>query len=629
MTRSGAVLGALVVRWALWLGLLGGAGLAFPAGAEVLVLDHANAVVTVNGVTRTDAVQLPYHWDRVHRGPAGEAVFELPFALPSAPTGPYGVYFKRIGNTAEVWLNGGLLARFGDPQRPNTGDYVKGPQFITVPERLLGTQNVIRIHIRADGGRYGGLSVLELGPEREVRPRYAEAYQWRVMASVAVAIFSLLVGVGALMLWLTQVDLRKPARQQRDGIYLAAGIGELCWALRVGDAAFEYPPIAWPWWGGLITVAFAGWICCMGLFCHHVAGWHQHRSMPWVRAGLWTLLGASVVASVASFALETPIYMTIWLASANVIFMVYALVYFRAAWRQSEPTWLLLAFAGVVNVAAGVHDWVAIRVSVDYDGNNWIRYSSVLFGVVLWNVVLARFRAASAQSRELMATLEARVTDKEAELKASYEQLEALARQQERTAERSRILRDMHDGVGSHISSAIRQLQSEGEGHGPAGHGEVLLTLRDAMDQLKLSIDAMHLPPGDVNALLANLRYRLEPRFSCMGIELQWDVDLLPALGCLDVSGMRQLQFMLFEALSNVLQHAHATVLRMEAHAGAQVGTQTGVVVRVIDNGVGFDAHSPQKKGLLSQQERAAAIGAQFGVTSQPGHTTVEIRFPG
>lgn len=52
------------------------------------------------------------------------------------------------------------------------------------------------------------------------------------------------------------------------------------------------------------------------------------------------------------------------------------------------------------------------------------------------------------------------------------------------------------------------------------------------------------------------MRYRMGPRFAGMGIELQWDVDLLPICEKLDGSAMSELQFMLFEALSNVLQHA-------------------------------------------------------------------------
>jgi signal transduction histidine kinase len=46
----------------------------------------------------------------------------------------------------------------------------------------------------------------------------------------------------------------------------------------------------------------------------------------------------------------------------------------------------------------------------------------------------------------------------------SRKTLEHLARSQERMAERGRILRNMHDGVGAHISSAMRQLQMDGGG---------------------------------------------------------------------------------------------------------------------------------------------------------------------
>ena len=207
----------------------------------------------------------------------------------------------------------------------------------------------------------------------------------------------------------------------------------------------------------------------------------------------------------------------------------------------------------------------------------------------------------------------------------SRKALEHLARSQERMSERGRILRNMHDGVGSHISSAMRQLQMEGAGYAFAGRNEVLQTLRDGLDHLKLSIDAIHLAPGDVTALLANMRYRMGPRFAGMGIELQWDLELLPVCEKLDASAMNELQFMLFEALSNVLQHAKARVLRVEGHAPTEVDK---VFVRLIDDGCGFDPTTSTRNGLASMRERALSIGAQLLITSEPGNTVVEIQLP-
>jgi signal transduction histidine kinase len=205
----------------------------------------------------------------------------------------------------------------------------------------------------------------------------------------------------------------------------------------------------------------------------------------------------------------------------------------------------------------------------------------------------------------------------------SRREVEHLARLQERMAERGAVIRSMHDGVGSHITSAIRMLQSESAAS-PA-RNEVLITLRDALDRLKLSIDTFNQTPGDVTALLANMRYRLGPRFALMGVELQWDVELLPICKQLDAQAMNELQFMLFESLSNVLQHAQAQVLRVEGHHSGE-GLPGRVHVRLVDDGRGFDVAAVRGSGLAAMRKRAAAIGAQLHITSQPGRTAVEIQ---
>ncbi|MEH3085337.1 MAG: ATP-binding protein [Xylophilus ampelinus] len=170
----------------------------------------------------------------------------------------------------------------------------------------------------------------------------------------------------------------------------------------------------------------------------------------------------------------------------------------------------------------------------------------------------------------------------------------------------------MHDSVGSHLSTAIRQLQSD-----RVRPAEVLGTLHDSMDHLKLSIDALQLPAGDVQALLSGLRYRFEPRLAGTGLALEWAVEELRPLERLDAAAMRHLQFLLFEALSNVLQHARARRLRIEA-AMADDG---GLRIRVADDGVGFDASRMPR----SLARRAGAIGARLGVRSRPGRTVVEV----
>ena len=595
--------------------MLGACCLGAGAWAATVELTQAQATISVDGTTVEREVVLPYHWDRLHATHAGDGVFDLRFAMSPDPTRPYGIYFPRVGNTAEIWLNGALLARLGDLSRPNSDDYSKGPQYVAIPPRLLQQDNLLRVRLHADAGRRGGLATVLVGPESEVGPAFRYAFRWRVTASQAITIFSLLVAAVALGLWLTQADLEDWNLNRRDGLYLTAALAELCWSVRVGDVTIEQNPVPWPWWGVVMTAVFAGWICCSALFAHRVAGWHRHRSMPAVRIIVAAVFGSSILASTLSFTLQRPIFLTTWLGFANAFFLAYTTFYFFAALRRPEPARLMVAIAGAVNLAIGVRDWLAVRINGSYADSTWIRYSSALFALTLGYIVITRFRTVSGQARDLMANLAARVAQKEAELQRSYERVEQLAREQERAAERTRILRDLHDGVGSHISSAIRQLQS-----GKASADDVLQTLRDSMDQLKLSIDAMHVPAGDITVLLANLRYRLEPRFAASDVELQWNVDLIPPLQRLDANAMRQLQFMVFEALSNVLQHAGASMLRIEASALA-----TGARLRIVDNGKGFDVDAPLRNGLASMRARAALIGAVLTLASEPGRTVVEI----
>ena len=103
--------------------------------------------------------------------------------------------------------------------------------------------------------------------------------------------------------------------------------------------------------------------------------------------------------------------------------------------------------------------------------------------------------------------LENTIAERTSELHHSYIKMENMARNQERILERERIMRDLHDGTGAHLSSAIFMLEK------PEFDRNVLLSaLHDAYDQLKISIDAINIEVGDLASLLANFRYRMEPR---------------------------------------------------------------------------------------------------------------------
>lgn len=603
----------------LWCGLVCGLLWWGSAQAEVQELRQARAVVTLQGSAPVQSgVDLPYHWDRRHPGLAGTASFEIDFAAPATAADAYAIYIPRLGNAYEVWLNGNLLDRKGDLSRYNGSDFAKVPRFIPVATDLLRAENRLLIRVRTDVGRRGGLAAPVLGPDQEVELLFKDDYNWRATGTLVVVVLSFLVAMVALALWITQTDPTRAFRAVRDPMYLLGGLAELFWTVRVGDVLIENPLLPWPAWGMVTVMMTGGWLTCMGSFCVRVAGWSELKPAIWFNRMNWTLFASGLPLIAWALVFASPQVLTAWYGAYALTFTCFIGFFSWRALRNATPSHRVVAAALFVNVLVGLRDWFVFRISPSYADNTLLRYSSVLFGLALAYIVITRFREVSAQARDLMNNLSARISQKERELGQSYQKLEQLAREQERVSERTRILRDMHDGVGAHLSAAIRQLQS-----GKASTDDVLQTLRYTLDQLKLSIDAMHLLPGDIGSLLANLRYRLEPRFAASDIELQWVVGPLEPVAHMDANAMRQLQFMVFEALSNVLQHSQATTLAIEAEMDG-----AGVCLRVVDNGRGFDAAAAPRKGLLAMRERASAIGVAIAVQSRPGRTAVEIRIP-
>lgn len=587
----------------------------WPARAEVVELARARMCVgPAAAPCSLRETTLPFYWDALSPGTAGTAEIVIPFALPHSTDEPQAIYLSRIGNGYEISLNGGLVERSEGWNTPNGPDFAKQPRLIGLPVALLTERNELRIRLRADVGRRAGLARPVVGPRDELSARFQRDYRWRVLGSVLAAALSLSVAVLALALWASQrrQSMAVDVSPQRDPAYLYAAIAQAGWAVFLADPVVEVPVTGWPWWGLVLAAGFAAGVCAMTLFCQHLVGLDTRRS-GWL---MGVVAGTGVVAAALGFWGGTTLMWTSWISGIVVCYTVYGFYFAWACRREPNVGKWLLSAAVLTNVLGGLWDWVDVLRSGDLYGDFALgRFLPMLYGLVLGYIMVSRFRDASLRADALAAGMAEQVAAKTQELQQTYQRMEQLAREQERAAERTRILRDMHDGVGSHISSAIRQLQS-----GRVDHAEVLMTLRDSMDQLKLSIDAMSMPPGDVTAMLANMRYRLGPRFAASDIELVWDVDLLAAVPSFDADAMRQLQFMVFEALSNVLQHSHASVVTISARE-----TAGGARLRIADNGCGFDVSLPPRKGLLSMRARGMAIGATVVLRSAPRMTEVEI----
>ncbi len=216
-------------------------------------------------------------------------------------------------------------------------------------------------------------------------------------------------------------------------------------------------------------------------------------------------------------------------------------------------------------------------------------------------------------------------------LRQAYTALDRLrVTEAERAAleERSRLAREIHDGLAQHLWFAKLKFErlassvSEEERPlaGEVGHAldAAIVEARQALITMRTSLDA-DLPLSEMLTRTVDdfgLRSGLAVTFSASpGLP-----TALPPRQQIELLRIVQ------EALTNVRKHADATVARVRADVQGR-----DMTVAISDNGRGFEPATASDRGLGLQgmEERARLLGGTLRVTSEPqGGTTIEVIVP-
>ena len=261
---------------------------------------------------------------------------------------------------------------------------------------------------------------------------------------------------------------------------------------------------------------------------------------------------------------------------------------------------------------------------------NFLTTNALIIGSALEMILMAfalayRFnmirRQATLDVEQANAGLGARLRERDAELTASHLQLREIEHRQTLSEERRRLMQDMHDGLGSSLTTALRVVE-----HGRLDDAEVAQVLKGCIDDLKLAIDSMEPVQADLLLLLATLRFRLGPRLESTGITLRWEVNDIPMLDWLEPGISLHILRILQEAFTNIIKHANATEIRVTTGVDGNE-----VLVMIADNGRGFSTQQAPGhigKGLSNQVRRAQSIGGRITWESGDAGTCVTLRLP-
>ena len=194
-------------------------------------------------------------------------------------------------------------------------------------------------------------------------------------------------------------------------------------------------------------------------------------------------------------------------------------------------------------------------------------------------------------------------------------------------AERQRIARELHDNVGSQLVSTMGLLDPK-----LPAHSQALRALEQCLLDLRLVVDSMDSATDSLEDRLARLRHRIQPVLDRRGIQMAWNVQTAEGVETPCADRAQHMVSIVQESLSNVLQHAQATQVKVRLDHDAEQGAWC---LEVCDNGRGLPEESsalrarPSGFGLEGMRSRALQMGGALElIRPEQGGTCIRVVVP-
>ena len=185
---------------------------------------------------------------------------------------------------------------------------------------------------------------------------------------------------------------------------------------------------------------------------------------------------------------------------------------------------------------------------------------------------------------------------------------------------RNRIARDLHDEIGSTLSaisiySKVAHEQSKTSGINPEPLlkkiNENVLHVMDAMSDIVWSVSTKN---DEFENIVFHMREHAMHLLTLKGYEICFDVDESLAHFNLKMDKRQNFYLIYKEALNNIVKYAHGK------HVWITIGREKSfLLLKIKDDGVGFNGIARNGNGLSNMKNRAASIGGHISVISAVG----------
>lgn len=586
-----------------------------------ILTDCVQGVLTGAG-GQGQAVQLPHEWRKDMAGmlalQEGRAVYRLKFAFSVPPPGLWVVALPATGQNPAVFVNGKLLGWGGSFEAPVARNAAR-PLLFSVPQGLLvAGDNYFDVYVVSQPATAGFLDQITIGPAEMLEPSYQRYYFFRSTLPQVITLVIVVLSAAMCALWFYR---------KQDVEYGWCALGGFFWAIHTLNQFVVNIPFSAHSWDWLMAVS-AGCLSLTGVYFIH--RFVQHGQSRWER---WLVLACVLLALALLLLPEALFYQVLaWFWNPLVFSGLVYVFYFTLMqwWKIRSRELYVLAAAGGVIVLLGLYDLAVAMGGQRLPYGQFLHLGAPFLLVAFTWILLQRFvqslRAMEGFNQELLRLnqeLEGRVEEKTRKIAQSYETIRLLGQEQILLHERSRIMRDMHDGIGVYLTSMLRQLES-----GPVDRVHLREAAHNALNDLRLMIDSLGSASSDLPAMLGMFRTRIGVALDACQVELEWQVDELPPLQDFGPERALNLLRILQEAFTNALKHSGASCIRLSAQA-EMTGMDSGRIrIEVHDNGKGLDQRHVAGNGLKNMRYRAQKIKADFMIDPDRDGTCIVIILP-
>ncbi|MDO8397936.1 MAG: ATP-binding protein [Bradyrhizobium sp.] len=536
------------------------------------------------------------------------------------PQGAWSVLLPRFTNGVEVAINGVVILDSRRNPAANRPDR-NAPEIAVIPASLLREgANDLTIRLFVWGPIRGFLDRLYVGPDAELRP----SYDMRTLLFVTLpVVFSAWQAILAVILGIMWVMRRHEPAYGVLAAAMALGVAQAFLQTPLEDSAFSRL-------NAMLISAAPLESALVLTFALLFFGW------KWPRYG-WLIFAPGLVVAAAGLVgdatLSRDAFLLVGAPTVGLCLIALTVVAGHSVWRRQDAASVMLGCALTIVLTCWALDLLSVLQLVPSRRILLARLSYSAMLVAIGAALTWRFARALNQVDGFAASMVTLVREAEDKLKASFVREEERARAAALARERTRLMRDLHDGLGGQLVSIVALSE---RGNAGAGIGDAA---RAALKDLRLVIDSMDDIGGDLMLALGSWRERVTAQLRPHDIALVWRAvgpQGLPVHPELRPWHVIQIIRLLDEAVTNAVKHAGAR--RITVSIETSVDTQ-GIArgrITIEDDGKGFElatngeaaAGQHAARGLRNMRSRAARCGAELELTSDAGGTRVRLTLP-